>query len=198
MASRPQLPTRPDERVPPIVVVPIGLVPILTAGDAAAAQTGFVLASLVALLLVPAGRIDRRRVTTGWARPGVALAWALGCVGLATILPAGLVPGARAAAGSSVAVALLVHVVPGTWTWDGLWLASRSALGLPTARLRLATVLARFQSAAVVAGLLLLPTRPAAGAVLAAAALVALVAERPVRAVRDPADRPSPTRQAVH
>lgn len=198
MASRPQLPTRPDARVPAIVVLPIGLVPFLLSRDPTAAQSGFVFASVVALLLVPAGRFDRERVGTGWARPCVALVWALGCLGFATVLPPDLAVGARAGAGSSAAVAVLVHVIPGTWTWDGLWLASRSALGLPVTRVAVAAVLARFQSVAVVAALLLVPVRPVLGALLAVAALAAFVVERPVRAMRDPVDRPFPSREPVH
>jgi hypothetical protein len=169
----------PDPRVPVVTVVPQGVAVLAVAADPDMAMLTFLLAVAVDGPLAVAGRFDARRQGIAWARPIVALGWAAVCAAMTVVLEGSVAMAAEAAAYASAATAVLVHVVPGAWTWDGWRLSARRDLGLPVARDFALSVLRRSFPVLLTAAFVLFVASPA-GAVVCAVLLLAGVATEAV------------------
>lgn len=165
----------PDARLPAIAAAPPLASLLVFADQPQRAQTLFLLSCAVLPLVALAGRWDARSLGRERWRPLVAVAWGLCCLVLGATPALDPAVGVAAAA-TSGAVALLVHVVPGSWTRDGRRLEARRARGLPTTAMTIQVVASRAQAPAVAAalGLLLIDTGAAVAAATAALVLLLL------------------------
>lgn len=110
----------PDARIPRLTIGPQAAATLAMAGDHAAARVALVLAVAVNVPLHLAGRLDRRYPDLPSMRPLAAMAWAVTCVAvIGPALGAGLHGAALAAAWSSLAIGVLLYLVPGPWSRAG-------------------------------------------------------------------------------
>lgn len=168
---------RPDARIPVFTLAP-QVVATMAAGAAAGqgtARLAFVLALAVNVPLWVAGRVEHRNPDLPAIRPAVALGWAVVC---ATVVP-GLVGDRAADAGvaaawSSVAIGLLLYLVPGPWSRIGALFAHRASHRVPV-RHAVAYVSRRLVGIALLASAITFVPAPMASTASAAVALGAVV-----------------------
>lgn len=110
----------PDARVPRLTIGPQAAATLAMAGNHTAARVALVLAVAVNVPLHLAGRLDRRYPDLPSMRPFAAMGWAVTCVAvIGPALGAGLQGAVLAAAWSSLAIAVLLYLVPGPWSRAG-------------------------------------------------------------------------------
>lgn len=174
--------TGPDSRVPVVTLVPQFAAVLAVADDPDTAMLAFLLSAAANGPLYVVGRFDARRAGIAWARPLVALVWAGMCAVAAATTDGPTSEAARAAAYASVGIAVLVHVVPGGWTWEGWRLAARRDHGLPVARDYCLAVMRRAFPVLLLTAVVLFPTAPSWSVAVACLLLVVMVVEHAVMA----------------
>lgn len=134
--------TPPDVRVPRFTICPQAAATLAMAGDHASARIALVLAVGVDLPLHVAGRVGRWYPDLPSLLPLAAGTWALLCVAVfPQVLGPGLHDAAMAAAWSSLAIAVLLYLLPGPWSRVGA--PYRNGVPRPIPRRRAARHVAR-------------------------------------------------------
>lgn len=169
---------RPDARIPVFTLAP-QVVATMAAGAAAGqgtARLAFVLAVAVNGPLWFAGRFEHRNPDLPAVRPAVAIGWAVVC---AIVVPGVLgeqaADAGAAAAWSSLAIGLVLYLVPGPWSRVGALFARRASHGVPL-RHAVAYVSRRLVGIALLASAITFVPAPMASTASAAVALGAVVA----------------------
>lgn len=166
----------PDERVPLFTLVPQAVATLAVVGDPLRARMAFLLAFGLDLPLYLVGRLDRRRPDLPSLRALVAGVWAVACGFLIPgLLDPGLRDAALAAAWSSAAIGLVLHVAPGPWSRVGALFAAAGPTHRIPGRHAAVYVARRLAPMSVVASLVCFVFAPAMAGALALVALAALV-----------------------